>query len=601
MFNEFARRAQTGQPVFMSEVEAALTLYKEVKAYSLVLRLFDNSLEEFLIYLPPRQALNTTERDFVFSFVLARVYNILSAYGGRSLSIVAPKEDEWRTELFNELPKIFQIDAQRSARTGYGKVINVTDRMLDNINAERGFFIEILDENPILVNSVREINGDQGLVELFKKSINVEERLILGMDIGGTDIKIAVSKGNSILFFKEYDWNPANFKEIDELVDPILILTKLMLVNYKVGLDQTLYNEAQLDGLKSAMAGDCGIKEIKATLELFLEEQLPVFDEIGLCFPDVVIRNRIVGGEVYKTRGIRNNLQERYEEEFKKLSQLHSSLSIFCKTPDKVHMTNDGPMAAFTAGVELACSSEAQIIEDGVFAHTLGTELGSGWIDEKGRIPEIPLEVYNFIIDLGSFTQRDYHPDDLRSVNNFNTHIGGTLQKYTSQSGVFRLAIEYFQKSNLPLYDELVTKGFVVEGVLDGEPALIVPTAKQDLRKPFLEHLMQLTETGLFKECDQVFLDIGRCLAETWLELEIILKPKVKDRFLFGRLVKEPRCFALMQKSYKEIVKEGKLLVADSSIANTSLMRQLEAHPQYTVAQFAQAVGALYFANYEVR
>ena len=36
--------------------------------------------------------------------------------------------------------------------------------------------------------------------------------------------------------------------------------------------------------------------------------------------------------------------------------------------------------------------------------------------------------------------------------------------------------------------------------------------------------------------------------------------------------------------------------VADEGLANTDLMKQLAAHPVYTVAQFAQAVGAVYYA-----
>jgi hypothetical protein len=35
---------------------------------------------------------------------------------------------------------------------------------------------------------------------------------------------------------------------------------------------------------------------------------------------------------------------------------------------------------------------------------------------------------------------------------------------------------------------------------------------------------------------------------------------------------------------------------ADSGLAVTPLMKQLEEDPQFTVAQFAQAVGALHFA-----
>ncbi len=37
--------------------------------------------------------------------------------------------------------------------------------------------------------------------------------------------------------------------------------------------------------------------------------------------------------------------------------------------------------------------------------------------------------------------------------------------------------------------------------------------------------------------------------------------------------------------------------VADGGIANTSLMKQLQADEHFTVAQFAQAVGAIYYGN----
>ena len=91
----------------------------------------------------------------------------------------------------------------------------------------------------------------------------------------------------------------------------------------------------------------------------------------------------------------------------------------------------------------------------GVFAHTLGTELGTGWVTETGAIPDIPLEVYNFIIDLGCWPERAFEPDDLRSVNNFNTGLPGTLQKYCSQSGVFRLALKRFSSERPDLLREL--------------------------------------------------------------------------------------------------------------------------------------------------
>ena len=54
--------------------------------------------------------------------------------------------------------------------------------------------------------------------------------------------------------------------------------------------------------------------------------------------------------------------------------------------------------------------------------------------------------------------------------------------------------------------------------------------------------------------------------------------------------------FELMCEGAKRIVPDIELAVADEGLANTGLMKQLAAQPDYTVAQFAQAVGAVYYA-----
>ena len=82
-----------------------------------------------------------------------------------------------------------------------------------------------------------------------------------------------------------------------------------------------------------------------------------VLDAIGVCFPDVVVRDKIVGGEVYKTRGIRDYLGAAYEAEFRRLSTLDVALRAFVKPGGVVGIVNDGPMAAFTAAVELGAST----------------------------------------------------------------------------------------------------------------------------------------------------------------------------------------------------------------------------------------------------
>jgi hypothetical protein len=326
-----------------------------------------------------------------------------------------------------------------------------------------------------------------------------------------------------------------------------------------------------------------------------------LFDGIGLCFPDVVVQNKIVGGEVYKTRGIRNNPGLDYESDFAELTELDARLKAWVKPGGVVRIINDGPMASFAAAVEIAASPEADKVADGVFAHTLGTELGTGWVTEAGAIPDIPLEVYNFIIDLGSRPERVYEPDDLRSVNNFNTGLPGTLQKYCSQSGVFRLAMKYFPQERPDLFRELRDKGYIVQrragGASGGPLGWYVPTEPVDQRKPFLEHMMKLPDREKDETNRRIWREIGEFLAVTLLETKRILEPGTDERFLFGRLVKNRTCFDLMAEGGRGIVPGISLTVAGTGMANTPLMKELERHPEFTVAQFGQAIGAVYFAN----
>lgn len=326
--------------------------------------------------------------------------------------------------------------------------------------------------------------------------------------------------------------------------------------------------------------------------ESLYKDRIVLFDGIGMCFPDVVVKNRIVGGEVSKLRGVRENSELDFEEEFKKLSRLNDLLHKNCKPDGAVKITNDGPMASYTAAVELAYGKSEDVVKDGVFAHTLGTELGTGWVNEKGEIPETPMEAYNYVVDLGSYEQRKFEPDDLRSVKNFNTSVSGTVQKYASQSGVFRLAIKYFSLERPDLYDEMVQKGFIVEK----DSGLYVPTKPVDLRKSFLEFVMSLPEREKCEVCERIFKEIGEFMAVIWMETENILEPIIKERVLFGRVVKNKRCFELMKEGAACVIPNIKLSVADGDMAYTPLMKQLKAHSDYTVAQFAQAVGAIYFA-----
>lgn len=606
MVKEFLKTAKEGDPVFISTVCEAFGNLKddEKQVMNCVLTLLENNEKRlFKINLPLFDNMGAEEVNFIKSYVWAEIYNILSSLGGKVMNIYVDKQNKSLFDLASELNKVFCIDSKRSERRGYGRTVNVIDRMLGTLCPDEPgfrFVVNDISEMPDIATDVKKQAKDSSI--FTRVTENLEGKIICGMDVGGTDIKTVLVKDGKIDSYKEYDWFPASFKESSQLIEPICLIVRLM--RAKISLDD--FNDAS--GAKSALISDIyKALDKNATddfmlaavekAEAFLNGKFTEIDAIGLCFPDVVVKDKIVGGEVYKTRGIRNNPDIDYEKDFLKLTNLNDRLHELIKKNGSVNIINDGPMAAFTAAVENAATGSLESVANGVFAHTLGTELGTGWADGNGVIPNIPLEVYNFIIDLGSFVEKQYPSDDLRSINNFNTELPGTLQKYCSQSGIFRLAMKYFPKLRPDLYQELFDKGFVVSKEVDGRTGYYVPTEPKDQRKPFLEHMMALPERENDEVNNRIWKDIGVFLAVTWLETEKILNPGTATRVLFGRLVKNKRCFELIREGAKTIKEDIILDVADSGMANTPLMKQLEANPEYTVAQFAQAVGAVYYGN----
>ena len=216
-----------------------------------------------------------------------------------------------------------------------------------------------------------------------------------------------------------------------------------------------------------------------------------------------------------------------------------------------------------------------------MIAHSLGTDLGTGWLDERGEIPQLPLELYDLWLDLGSFPAAALPPEDLRSTRNENSGLPGA-RRYLGQSAAFRLAWE--------------RKPALLQGFTEERDGLLrIVTEPDDLRKPCLEHLMRCAAEG-DSDAEEIFRRIGRHLAVVGREFDYLLHPAAQSRLLYGRFVKNERCFALLREGFAEGMPGLDLVNGGEGLANTPLMRALEARSDVTVAQFAQAVGAVYYA-----
>lgn len=535
---EWLAAARAGASVWLGDVKAACAAMPEADRMVLRLTELDGSLRDFTLCLPPWEG--EAERAFVLEYLSACVFNILSALSGRGVCFYYHRGDARIEKLLDELERVLQLDEK--PRSGCGKAVTVAERLSGG--AFRFGREPLSAYVPLPAETGKETNG--GLAGMLRRAVGRADGLrCCGLDVGGTDIKLAMSENGRLLLTREYDWDPSAFRSAEDLIAPILRLTE-----------------------EAACA--CGARS--------------GFDAIGLSFPDVVIRNRILGGETPKTRGMRESCGADYEKEFSKISGLAERLRASCAPGGCVAVTNDGNMAAVTYAAELACSGNDAQLEHGVFAHTLGTDLGSGWLLPDGSVPELPLEMYDFLTDLGSYPQRELPPGDLRSVRNENSGLPGA-RRYLGQAACFRMAQEL---------DPAMLDGFAVT---EGE-VLRIASGPNDLRKPCLEHLMALAEAGR-PEAEEIFRRVGRHLGQLSREMQEILKPETNRRCLFGRFVKRPGCFRLICEGCAEVLPELELVPADENLAASPLMRQLAERKDATVAQFGQAVGAIYYALME--
>lgn len=525
----WTEQACVGKAVWLADLREALRRCPEAERSIFRLRLLDGGrLEREMPFLLPE---SQAERRLLLEYWRAGIFNLLAAYSGSRLEIFLPEGEECR---------ILMEDALRGfSEAGYAKALKVAGRLCAAMGKGNfGFQIHSLAEwTPMPPQPSRTAAA---LAPLLRETAEqAVSGLRCGLDVGGTDIKLALSREGKLIHWEEYDWDPSRFSTAEELIEPILAL------------------------LRRSLPGK--------------------LDSLGLSFPDVVIGDRILGGETPKTRGMRDNPHRDYEKEFAKIGALGELLSAFCKDGGQVHLLNDGSMAAFSAAVELACEGEDEAISGGVFAHSLGTDLGSGWLTGAGTVPAIPLELYDLLIDLGSWPQRSLPPEDLRATRNENSLLPGA-RRYLGQAAAYRLAYAL---------DPELLEGFLEER--DGLRRIL--TAPKDLRKPCLEGLMRAAEAGN-PAAEEVFRQIGRNFGQISREIEDLLHPETRSRFLFGRFVRHPRCFALLREGCAEVLPELRLYAADENLARSPLMRQLAGQGDGAVARFGQAVGAIYYGLY---
>ena len=561
MISQWLERARAGEPVWLPDMRAQCAGLPDRVDVTMQLTLCDGTKRDFPLPLPRWE--NDEQRQFVLQYVTASVWNTLSALSGQELAFYLDPAETQAAALLRSLEDVFQL--RQPQRRQYGKVINIADRLCRAFGCGP-FTFALRDSRDY--TPAPPFTPPQGALtrQLRRAAQRCGSGVCCGIDIGGTDIKAAVSVDGRLVCVKEYDWNPAASPTAEGITGPIVLLVRLMAC-CAAGLTPALRQALEKDAPDELMA-----RAVAASPTLPL-------DVLGVSFPDVVIRDRIVGGESPKTQGMRGNTAVDYETAFARLGDLLSLLRPYCRDGAAIHMTNDGHIAAFTAAAELSWQGDPDL-SGGVVAHALGTDFGMGFLYGDGSIPEMPVELYDSLLDMGSFPQRELSPDDLRSTRNENSGLPGA-RRYVGQASAFRLAHE--------------ADPSLLDGFTDTRGSLL--TVPADKRKDCLAHLMERAADGV-PAAQQVFRQIGRNVGQISRELSLLLHPATDVRYLFGRFVKDPVCFRLLQEGCREIVPSLCLEAADEELSCTPLMRALP-DQGVTVAQFGQAIGAMYYAAME--
>ena len=140
----FVEAAEAGHPVYMSAVRAAFARLDPHTAIDVTCTFLsiDGAPQAFDLRLPRLERLPEADHRFVTEYFLATVYNILSTIGGSALHVSAPGDAPELFHLTRAVTKSFGVECSRADRPGYGRAINVAERMNEAVhgNGDAGRF-----------------------------------------------------------------------------------------------------------------------------------------------------------------------------------------------------------------------------------------------------------------------------------------------------------------------------------------------------------------------------------------------------------------------------------------------------------------------------
>ncbi len=584
------------KPLFLSELQERISRLPAGERQEIRLLVWVNKEQEYrkLCFEMPKGETLQGERELYRRYLLAMMNNLLVSFGGAGLELYFDETDQELKSLAEEAVAEFQADSPRNDRKSYGVYLNYINRM--NVFLGLGRFAFQLKDlsawpklDPEKEYRIYVPQKEEEELKLLKRTATeLEGRCICSLDVGGNSIKGAVVKDGRALVLKEYQWYPTGCRTAQEMNDPMLLMVRFL--SACTGL---MERDGNLAAAEAAFAKNVPYGQLLAETEALERSGICTkgrFDAIVIGFPDIVVHNKIAGGESFKHQGMKNNPDTDYEVEFFKTSDLDELAAPYAKEGAPVVVLNDGNAASYITSVEQTFAPESFIDENGMFCCTIGTEMGTGFISRGGTIQHIPLEGFQHVIDLGNEEYQKYPPADLRSVNSTNTGIPGVVQKYISQMGLFRMALTALWESKDPLFEKLQEMGLIAYDA--GADTLYSVLEPEDRRGTLTRFLVSQLSEGC-PAVEEAFRMMGKAMGILIDQDRLIFPEITTRRLLSGGIIADDRAFALMREGLRAYNPSYDVMRLDEETMYSPLLRSMTPEQR----SFNVAIGSAYIGN----
>jgi hypothetical protein len=238
--------------------------------------------------------------------------------------------------------------------------------------------------------------------------------------------------------------------------------------------------------------------------------------------------------------------------------------------------------------VEQSLAEETILDERGMFINTIGTEMGTGFISRGGTIHYIPLDDYQHVIDLGSGDYGRYPLNDARCGNNMTTGIPGTVQKYVTQLGLFRMAVSEFMEKDRSVIDTLAARKLIRR-----DPRSDIIEVTVDRR----DKLTRFLTDEMLEAKNPVMEGVIRAMGEAMgvlIDQDRLLFPEIPPkRLVSGGIMASDRVFQLFRKALREYNPAYEVVRLDENTVHNPLLKGIPPEKR----SFTVAIGSAFIGN----